>query len=90
MLFKRAHSAFVTNIESIATVTLAFNEFARACAEAGPPYCAIATANSSQADIAAWLWNFVDFAHDHPLGTTTSALARGESLYYYILSACIG
>lgn len=64
--------------------------FARACAEAGPPYCAIATANSSQADIAAWLWNFVDFAHDHPLGTTTSALARGESLYYYILSAYIG
>lgn len=69
------HSCY-RGIGAIADLPLAYNEFTRSCAQAGPAYCAIATANSTQADIAAWLQNVMDFAFDHPLGETTSALVR--------------
>ena len=65
------------HIESIANVTLVHDEFTRSCAEAGPNYCVIAATNSTQADIAAWLQNLMDFAYNHPLGNITSAFARG-------------
>jgi len=70
----------VTHIEAIADVTSVHDEFTRSCAEAGPSYCVLAATNSTQADIAAWLQNLMDFAYDHPLGNITSAAARGMGL----------
>ena len=61
---------------AIADVNLVHDEFTRSCAQAGPKYCAIATGNSTQADIAAWLQNLMDFAFDHPFQNITSALVR--------------
>ena len=64
-------------IGAIANVNSVHDEFTRSCAQAGPKYCAIATKNSTQADIAAWLQSLMDLAFDHPLEEITSAFVRG-------------
>ena len=64
------------HVRAIADVNSVRDEFAHSCAQAGPKYCAIATKNSTQADIAAWLQNLIDLAFDHPLEEITSAFVH--------------